>query len=74
MEDGRRDNEWLAAWLDGVDERSMSQRQHAAIERNGGIDAARREATRRGIHLLELTDDKGVRLVAASRHPFHVLC
>jgi hypothetical protein len=38
------------------------------------LAAAIATAQVRGVHLVELTDDKGVLLVAASRHPFTSLC
>lgn len=67
---------WLAKWLDAVLDGSatMSQRTRAWVDKNGGIDAAVAAAEARGIHLVELTGDGGKRLVAASRHPFNVLC
>ncbi len=68
------DDAWLAGWLDGIGPQSMSQRQVASIEKHGGLDVAKREATKRGIHLVELVDDHGVRLVAASKSPFRVIC
>ncbi len=39
----------------------------------GGVDALVREAKAQGVHLLRLTDDRGVRLIAASVHPFEIL-
>jgi len=68
---------WAARWLDGVasSPASMSQRRLTSIERyGGGLEAVAAAATARGVHLLLLTDDKGDRLVAASRHPFTVVC
>lgn len=67
---------WLAKWLDGVRDGSatMSQRARSSIEQNGGLRAAIAAATARGVHLVELTDDKGNQLVAASRHQFTTLC
>ena len=52
----------------------MSQRKVSAIEeKGGGIEAAARAAKAAGVHLVLLTDDKGVDLIAASRHPFKVI-
>lgn len=68
---------WAAAWLDGVASgaSTMSQRRLSSIEaRGGGLAAVRRLAQARGVHLLRLTDDRGDELVAASRHPFGVIC
>jgi len=39
-----------------------------------GLPAAIAAAEARDLHLVELTDDKGKLLVAASRHPFSALC
>ncbi|GAC1558111.1 MAG: hypothetical protein NVS2B9_20430 [Myxococcales bacterium] len=53
----------------------MSQRKLAAVEaKGGGLARLRREARARGVHLVVLVDDKGNELVAASLHPFRVLC
>ena len=68
--------DWMGSWLDAVkDERAaMSQRSRSSVDRNGGIAAAIAAAEARGVHLLELTDDEGKILIAASRHPFSTLC
>lgn len=67
---------WLAKWLDAVQDGSatMSQRALTAIDKHGGVEAAKDAAKARGVHLVQLTDDKGTLLVAASRHPFISLC
>ncbi|GAC1597333.1 MAG: hypothetical protein NVS4B10_06950 [Myxococcales bacterium] len=68
---------WAAEWLDGVSDgtKTMSQRKLAAVEaKGGGLARLRREARARGVHLVVLVDDKGNELVAASLHPFRVLC
>ena len=67
---------WIATWLDAVQDGSatMSQRARSSIDRNGGLDGAIAAARERGVHLAELTDDKGTLLVAASRHPIRSLC
>ena len=68
---------WAADWLDGVADgsKTMSQRKLSLVEaKDGGLAKLRREARSRGVHLLVLTDDKGNELVAASIHPFKVLC
>ena len=64
--------EWLDAIADG--RLSMSQRQVSWAEKLGGLDARVAAARRRGVHLVQLTDDKGKRLIAASREPFKHLC
>ena len=68
-------SEWAESWLEDVAQGklSMSQRKLSRIEERCGIDELKRMATSRGVHLLQLTDDKGVVLVAASMHPFTVL-
>ena len=68
---------WGDEWLDGVARGSatMSQRKLTTIERRGGgLAAMRTAAKKRGVHLLLLRDDHGDELVAASKHPFKVVC
>ena len=45
----------------------------SSVEKHGGINALKREAKRRGVHLVRLEDDKGNDLIAASLKPFKVL-
>ena len=69
--------DWATRWLDAVagGANSMSQRKLESVEsRGGGLLAVRKLAKKRGVHLLCLTDDKGNDLVAASKHPFQVVC
>jgi hypothetical protein len=71
------ETEWATAWLDAVADGSstMSQRSLKRIEeQGGGISHVVKLARARGVHLLQLTDDKGNDLVAASTKPFKVLC
>lgn len=68
---------WVATWLDAVVEGrlTMSQRRVTSIARyGGGLEAVKAMAIARGVHLLQLVDDKGDALVAASLSPFQVLC
>lgn len=68
---------WAAEWLDGVADgsKTMSQRKLSAVEaKGGGLAKLRKEAKARGVHLVVLTDDTGSELVAASPHPFKVVC
>ena len=67
---------WIEAWLDGVlsERSSMSQRGLSAIETHGGLERLVSDAKARGVHLVQLTDDHGRALVAASLHPFRTLC
>ena len=52
----------------------MSQRKLDVVEGwPGGVDDLVREAKAQGVHLLRLTDDRGVQLIAASVHPFEIL-
>ena len=51
----------------------MSQRKMSSVEKHGGINTLKREAKRRGVHLVRLEDDKGNDLIAASLKPFKVL-
>ena len=66
---------WAEAWLDGVAQGrlTMSQRKLSRVEASCGIDVLKRLASDRGVHLLQLTDDQGVALIAASLQPFVVL-
>ena len=67
----------LANWLDSVasGQATMSQRKLATVEKRlGGLDAVRKQARKRGVHLLLLEDDKGEKLIAASQKPFKVIC
>ena len=67
---------WIAKWLDAVrDGRStMSQRSRTVIDARGGVEMAKSEARKRGVHLVELTNDKGRKLIAASNIEFKALC
>ena len=68
---------WVAEWLDGVADgsKTMSQRKLSVVEaKGGGMAALRKEAKARRVHLVVLTDDQGNELVAASKHPFKVIC
>ena len=65
--------DWLATVADGSN--TMSQRKLTSIEKHGGgLDAVRAVARLKGVHLVLLTDDQGNELVAASTHPFKVIC
>lgn len=68
--------QWATSWLDAVADGSntMSQRKLSSIEKRGGLEAVKRLAEARGIHLLLLEDDKGDKIVAASVKPFKVVC
>jgi hypothetical protein len=70
------DHEWIQAWLDAVASgaATMSQRAKTSIESRGGLSFVIEAALAKGVHLVELTDDKGKVLIAASRHPFTALC
>jgi len=52
----------------------MSQRALSSIETHGGLETAVAAALARGLHLIKLTDEHRVVLVAASLHPFETLC
>ena len=68
--------QWLTTWLGAVESgaATMSQRKLSSIQQRGDLEEARKMAIARGVHLLLLTDDQGNELVAASKHPFHVIC
>ena len=66
-------NAWLAPVADG--KATMSQRTLTRVAaRPGGVDAVCAAARMLGVHLAVIVDDRGVELVAASRHPIRVLC
>lgn len=67
---------WVDRWLDAVCEgtATMSQRARSSIDAHGGVDAAIAAAKAKGVHLVQLTDDKGRLLIAASLEPFETLC
>lgn len=52
----------------------MSQRNVRWVNANGGLEKLISVAKGRGVHLVQLTDDKGNELLAASREPFKSLC
>ncbi|UAK25673.1 hypothetical protein [Sphingomonas nostoxanthinifaciens] len=70
------DKDWVDRWLDAVRDgtATMSQRSRTSIDTHGGLDVAIAAAKARGVHLVQLTDDKGRLLVAASLEPFETLC
>ena len=71
-----RNERWRATWIDAVRDgrATMSQRARSAIDAHGGLEEAIALARTSGVHLVELVDDRGRTLVAASRHPFTSLC
>ena len=69
--------QWAEEWLDKVaaGAAAMSQRKLASIEAcGGGLEAVKRLAEQKGVHLLRLEDDQGNELIAASAKPFEVVC
>ena len=68
--------EKLRQWVESVasGEASMSQRGEAWVAQVGGIATVTAAAEAACIHLVRLTDDKGNRLIAASRERFETLC
>ncbi len=53
---------------------SMSQRRESVVDSwAGGIAELVRQAQAQNIHLVRVTDDHGVKIIAASVHPFDVL-
>jgi DNA polymerase III delta subunit len=69
--------EWLSKWLDAVAAggATMSQRSLHQLELRGGdLRLLRRLAKQRGVHLLLVRLDDGKDVVAASLHPFKVIC
>ncbi len=70
------DAQWIAKWIDAVSagRATMSQRRLSSIEAHGGLEAVISAARSQGVHLVQLTDDQGHVLVAASRERFETLC
>ncbi len=69
--------EWATTWLDRVADGSntMSQRKLSSIEKHeGGLEAVKAVATKKGVRLLLVRDDKGDEIVTASVNPFKVIC
>jgi hypothetical protein len=44
------------------------------IEKKVGLAVARNAARSKGVHLVQVLDDKNETLIAASKHPFKVIC
>ena len=67
---------WVDKWLDSVVDGSatMSQRKLSSVEKHGGLRAVKASAREKKVHLVQLEDDKGNELVAASLKSFKVLC
>ena len=78
MSDAKSETEmqWAIEWLDAVavGANTMSQRKLSVIEKRGGLRAVKNLAKERGVHLLQIEDDKGDRIIAASTKPFKVIC
>ena len=69
---GSRQREWIESVRTRM--HSMSQRKLTVVESwPGGVDVLVDEAKAHGVHLLQLTDDRGEVLIAASSAPFKVL-
>ena len=70
------DLSWAIKWLDAVScgEATMSQRKLTSVEGRCGLEAVSALARQRGVHLLLLTDDRSEQLIAASLHPFRIIC
>ena len=69
--------EWAREWLDAVasGKATMSQRLLSTIEtRGGGIAAVKKLAQARAVHLVLVVDENDRQIVAASRHPFKIIC
>lgn len=71
-----REEAWAETWLDAVakGESTMSQRKLSSVEtRGGGLAAVKKLAAKKKVHLLQLEDDRGEALIAASTRPFKVI-
>ena len=76
IDDTEANARWMESWIESVATGAitMSQRKRTSIDAHGGIVAAIAVARIKGVHLVQLTDDKGDILVAASREPIQTLC
>ena len=70
------DRDWATEWLSSVANGSatMSQRKLTTVEKHGGLNVVKTVAQELGVHVVQLEDDKGDQLLAASVHPFKVIC
>jgi len=67
---------WCDNWMDtlAANPASMTQRKLDSVRaKGGGLSVLKRSAKAHGVHLLQITDDRGVELIAASTHPFKIL-
>ena len=67
---------WTEDWITSVAEggSTMSSRKLQSIEkRGGGLKKAATAAKKQKVHLVLLENDKGEKLVAASKKPFKVI-
>ena len=65
-----------AQWVAEVKSRpgSMTQRKESVVDAwPGGLAELVREAKSQNVHLVRVTDDHGIQLIAASIHPFDIL-
>lgn len=68
--------DWTKAWMKSVCDRSnrMSARKlSSVVKRGGGIQSVVAAARKHRVHLVLLEDDRGNKLIAASKRPFKVL-
>jgi hypothetical protein len=70
------DAAWIEHWMKSVasGEHPLSQRARRSIDRHGGIEALTAAARKRGLHLAELTNELGQRVVTASIDTIDVFC
>ncbi len=72
-----RVSEKTQSWIDAVANGTltMSQRKvDVLIKIEGDLKPVTAAAKKAGVHLLQLTDDKGNVLLAASKEAFKILC
>ena len=77
MADEDDPEEWAREWLDTVasGKATMSQRLLSTLEaRGGGVSVVKKLAQDRSVHLVLVVDENDQELVAASRHPFEIIC
>jgi hypothetical protein len=68
---------WTTRWFDSVvaGSRAISKRKVTSVDAwGGGLVFVRSLARRRGLHLILFVDGQGNKVVAASNHPFRIVC
>ena len=68
--------QWSRRWIESVANGSLSmssRKLSSIVKRGGGLKAVSAVARKHRVHLLMLEDDRGDKLIAASRTPFKII-